>query len=227
MRLPSRFALLFATLLFALSAAAQQPAPPAPQEQPRPLTGSERTQQWRKSRMPMLMDDFGELQRYRDANAALPPPAPEEKRVVFYGDSITDGWHLDEYFPGKPYVNRDISGQTTPQLLIRFRPDVIDLHPKVVIILAGTNDLSGNTGPESVEQIEEGYASIAELARVHDIKVIYSSVLPVHEYTERAYDMFTQRPPEKILALNGWLKNYCAAAANGCSSTAPKEPSGS
>jgi len=162
------------------------------------------------------MDDFGELARYRDANAALPPSAPGENRVLFFGDSITDLWKLDQYFPGKPYINRGISGQTTPQLLIRFRPDVIDLHPRVVVILAGTNDIAGNTGPMRLEDIEANYASIAELARAHDIKVIYSSVLPVHEYTERAGDMFTQRPPEKILALNRWLKEYCASPSNGC-----------
>jgi lysophospholipase L1-like esterase len=122
-------------------------------------------------------------------------------------------WKLDVSFPGKPYVNRGISGQTTPQLLIRFRPDVIDLHPKVVVILAGTNDIAGNTGPESLEQIEGNYASIAELARAHAMKVIYASVLPVHEYTAEAGDMFTQRPPEKIMTLNRWLKNYCASSS--------------
>jgi len=157
------------------------------------------------------MNDFGELSRYREANAALTPPAPGENRVVFYGDSITDGWHLDEYFPNKPYVNRGISGQTTAQMLVRFRQDVIDLQPKAVIILAGTNDIAGNTGPISVAEIEANCTTIAELARLHNIKLIYSSVLPVHEYTERASDMFTQRPPEKIVALNSWLKDYCAA----------------
>ena len=205
---------LVSVLIFALSALAQQPAQPAPQVQPKPLTGAERLNQWRLSRLPILMDDFGELARYRDANAALQPPAPGENRVVFFGDSITDLWKLDEYFPGKPYINRGISGQTTPQMLIRFRPDVIDLHPKVVVILAGTNDIAGNTGPMRLEDIEGNYASFAELARAHDIKVIYASVLPVHQYTERAGDMFTQRPPEKILALNRWLKEYCAA--HGC-----------
>ena len=202
---------LVSVLVLALSALAQ----PAPQAKPKP-TGAERLSQWRLSRLPILMDDFGELARYRDANAALPPPAPGENRVVFFGDSITDFWKLDQYFPGKPYINRGISGQTTPQLLIRFRADVIDLHPKVVVILAGTNDIAGNTGPMRLEDIEANYASIAELARAHDIKVIYSSVLPVHEYTERAGDMFTQRPPEKILALNRWLKNYCTSPSNGC-----------
>jgi lysophospholipase L1-like esterase len=206
---------LLALALCSLCALAQQPAQPAPQLQPRP-TFAERLNQWRLSRLPILMDDFGELARYRDGNAALRPPAPGENRVVFFGDSITDRWKLDEYFPGKPYINRGISGQTTPQMLIRFRPDVIDLHPKVVVILAGTNDIAGNTGPMRLGDIEGNYASIAELARAHDIKVIYSSVLPVHEYTEQAGDMFTQRPPEKILALNRWLKNYCATPSNGC-----------
>ena len=206
MRLPLRITLF---LVLCISALTQPPAPPAPKP-----TGTERLNQWRLSRMPILMEDFGELGRYPDANAALPPRASGENRVVFYGDSITDNWKLDEYFPGKPYVNRGISGQTTPQLLIRFRPDVIDLEPKVVVILAGTNDIAGNTGPMRLEDIEANYASIAELARAHDIKVVYSSVLPVHEYTERAGDMFNQRTPAKILALNRWLKEYCAA--HGC-----------
>jgi lysophospholipase L1-like esterase len=206
MQLTRRLTAVFIPILFWCVAFAQQAAPQPPPK----LTSAERLKQWRDSREPMLRDDFGELARYRAADAVLPAPAPGENRVVFYGDSITDGWKLDEYFPGKPYINRGISGQTTPQMLIRFRPDVIELHPKVVIILAGTNDIAGNTGPESLEQIEENYASIAELARAHDIKVIYSSVLPVHEYTERAADMYSQRPPEKIAALNRWLKDYCA-----------------
>jgi lysophospholipase L1-like esterase len=198
-----------AVLLLAVSALAQRPVQPAPQAQQLKPTGAEQLNQWRLSRVPALLDDFGELARYRDANGALQPPAAGENRVVFFGDSITDMWKLEEYFPGKPYVNRGISGQTTPQLLIRLRPDVIALQPKVVVILAGTNDIAGNTGPMTLEEIEGNYASIAELAHAHDIKVIYASVLPVHEYTERAGDMFTRRPPEKILTLNRWLKNYC------------------
>ena len=95
----------------------------------------------------------------------LGPPAPGENRVVFMGDSITEGWHLDQSFPGKPYVNRGISGQTTPQMVLRFRQDVIDLKPKVVVILAGTNDIAGNTGPMTLEQIEDNLASMADLAR--------------------------------------------------------------
>jgi lysophospholipase L1-like esterase len=191
-------------LLFCVAARTQQ-APTAP------LTGSQRTQFWRQSRASLYMNDYGELSRYRAANAALPAPAPGENRVVFFGDSITDGWPLAEYFPGKPYVNRGISGQTTSQMLVRFRQDVIELQPKAVIILAGTNDIAGNTGPISLEDIESNFTTIAELAALHHIRLIYSSILPVHQYTELASDMFTQRPPDKIRALNHWLQAYCAA----------------
>jgi lysophospholipase L1-like esterase len=185
---------------------AQQPAP-----QPTPMELSkQRLEDYRKSKMPIWMSDFGELARYRDANASLPAPAPGEKRVVFMGDSITDNWHLAESFPGKPYINRGIGGQTTPQMLIRFRPEVIDLQPKVVVILAGTNDIAGNTGPMRLEDIEANYSSMAELARLHGIRVVLSSVLPVNNYTERAMPLFLQRSPEKILALNRWLTDYCA-----------------
>src|ERR1035437_11136629 len=168
-------------LFVAVSALAQQPAPPSI-----PSTGFAGLDQYRASRIAVFTDDYGQLVRYRAANAALKPPAPGENRGVFFGDSITDIWHLDEYFPSKPYVNRGIGGQTTSQMLVRFRQDVIDLQPKVVVILAGTNDIAGNTGPMRLEDIEANYSSFVELARAHNIKVIYSSVLPVHNYTERA-----------------------------------------
>ena len=199
------------TLVFLLniSTFAQQPEPPA--QPPIPATGFAGLDQYRARRIAVFFDDFGQLGRYHEANAALKPPAPSENRVVFFGDSITDIWHLDEYFPGKPYINRGIGGQTTPQMLVRFRQDVIDLRPKAVLILAGTNDIAGNTGPMRLEDIEANYASLAELARAHEIKVIYASVLPVHNYTEKSKDFFAQRSPEKILALNRWLKDYCAA----------------
>jgi len=200
-------------LMFAVSSLAQQAKPAAAI----PTTGFAGLDQYRASRIAVFTDDFGQLARYREANAALKPPAPGENRVVFFGDSITDIWHIEEYFPGKPYINRGIGGQTTPQMLVRFRQDVIDLQPRVVIVLAGTNDIAGNTGPMRLEDIEANYASLAELARAHDIKVIYCSVLPVHNYTPRSQDFFAQRPPEKILALNRWLKDYCGTAANGCS----------
>lgn len=194
-----------------------QPTQSAPQEPPAmPSTGFPGLDQYRASRIAMFTDDFGQLNRYRAANAELKPPKRGEERVVFFGDSITDIWHLDEYFPGKPYVNRGIGGQTTPQMLVRFRQDVIYLRPKVVVILAGTNDIAGNTGPMRLEDIEADYASMAELARANNIRVIYSSVLPVHNYTDKAKDFFAQRPPEKILVLNNWLRSYCVLPANGC-----------
>ncbi len=190
-------------IVCSLTALAQQSAPTP--------TPNQALQKWRESRAATLLDDFGELARYRDANAALQPPAPGENRVVFFGDSITDNWHLDESFPGKPYINRGISGQTTPQMLIRFRQDVIDLHPKVVVILAGTNDIAGNTGPMRLEDIEANYASFADLARANNIRVVLSSVLPVHDYTPQSQNLFAQRSPEKILELNRWMKSYVAA----------------
>ena len=186
-------------------AVAQQPTIPS--------TGHPGLDQYRASRIAVFTDDFGQLARYRDANSSLKVPATDENRVVFFGDSITDIWKLEDYFPGKPYVNRGIGGQTTPQMLVRFRQDVIDLHPKVVVILAGTNDIAGNTGPMTLENIEANYSSLAELARVHNIRVVFSSVLPVHNYTPKSQDFFAQRSPEKILALNRWLKDYCTANA--------------
>ncbi len=187
-----------------ISAVAQQ-APPSI-----PTTGFAGLDEYRASRIAMFTDDYGQLARYREADAQLGPPKTGENRVVFFGDSITDIWKLEDYFPGKPYVNRGIGGQTTPQMLVRFRQDVINLQPKVVVILAGTNDIAGNTGPMRNEDIEANFASFAELARAHDIHVVYSSILPVHNYTERAKDFFAQRPRARILALNEWLKDYCA-----------------
>jgi lysophospholipase L1-like esterase len=194
---------LAAIVLFTVVAAAQQTAAPAI-----PPTGFAGLDHYRASRIAVFTDDFGQLARYREANAALAPPAGEN-RIVFFGDSITDIWKLEDYFPGRPYINRGIGGQTTPQMLVRFRQDVIDLQPKVVVLLAGTNDIAGNTGPMRNEDIEANYASMAELARVHGIRVVFSSVLPVHNYTERSKDMFAQRSPGRILELNAWLKDYC------------------
>ncbi len=155
------------------------------------------------------LDDWPNLARYRDENARLSAPAPGENRVVFMGDSITDAWgrKYGKFFPGKPYVNRGISGQTTPQMLIRFRPDVIALAPKAVVILAGTNDIAGNTGPSTLEAIEDNLTSMAELARANGIRVVLSSVMPVCDYIR---PQTIQRPPEKIKALNAWIKDYAA-----------------
>ncbi|MEE4214621.1 MAG: SGNH/GDSL hydrolase family protein [Bacteroidales bacterium] len=150
--------------------------------------------------------DWANLERFREENAQLGQPAPGENRVVFMGNSITEGWsrHSPSFFEGKPYINRGISGQTTPQMMIRFRPDVIDLEPEVVVILAGTNDIAGNTGPSSLDMIMDNLKSMAELARANDIKVILCSVLPAYDYPWRP----GLRPDEKIPALNEMIKAY-------------------
>lgn len=164
------------------------------------------------ARLQTRLQDWPALARYREANAGLTAPAKNEKRVVFMGDSITDGWKLASYFPSKPYVNRGISGQTTPQMLIRFRPDVIALKPQVVVILAGTNDIAGNTGPMALEDIEGNLASMFELARANGIRVVIASVLPVSDYEKnrdgKPINQTTRRPPDKIRALNEWIKKY-------------------
>jgi len=158
------------------------------------------------------LKDWPNLARYRDANAKVAPPANGEDRVVFMGDSITDSWKLNEYFTAKPYINRGISGQTTPQMLIRFRPDVIELNPKVVVILAGTNDLAGNTGPMTVDSIEDNLQSMAELARQHGIRVVLASILPINDYAKNKDGApmlrSTNRPPDKIIAINQWMRKY-------------------
>ena len=156
--------------------------------------------------------DWPGLARFAEANKTIQPPAAREKRVVFMGNSITEGWlRLDSaYFAAKPYINRGISGQTTPQMLLRFRPDVIDLKPAVVVILAGTNDIAGNTVPTTLETIMGNIASMAELAKAHKIKVVLSSVLPAFDYPWR----LGLQPAEKIVALNAMIKDY--AAKNGC-----------
>jgi lysophospholipase L1-like esterase len=166
------------------------------------------------------LSDWPDLARYRDANAKVPARAEGEQRVVFMGDSITDLWVLPRFggfFPGKPYIGRGISGQTTPQMLVRFRADVIALRPLVVVILAGTNDLAGNTGPITLEETEGNLASMAELARANGIRVVLASVLPVsnygHDHEGNPLDMRIKRPPEKILELNARIKKY--AAENG------------
>lgn len=154
-----------------------------------------------------LLTDFGWLARYRDANAKLAAPAPGEKRVIFMGDSITEGWHFDVSFPGKPYINRGISGQTTPQMLLRFRQDVIDLHPKVVVILAGTNDVAGNTGPMTPEQTEGNIQSMAEIAQASGIRVVLCSIPPSNKFPWRPE---VGNPAPTILAINAWIKAYAA-----------------
>jgi len=152
--------------------------------------------------------DWPNLNRFRAENTALGLPVNGESRVVFLGNSITQGWieARPEFFAKRPYINRGISGQTTPQMLIRFRQDVIALQPKVVVILAGTNDIAGNTGPSTLEMIEDNLASMSELASANGIQVVLSSVLPVYDYPWKP----GLKPAEKIVTLNAWIKQYCA-----------------
>lgn len=198
-------------LLFMLQAA-PQPVPPAPVLTCPEMAAALRMLLFRDARM----SDWQELSRYREDNRSLKPPAQGESRVVFMGDSITDFWpRRSAFFPGKPYIDRGISGQTTPQMLVRFRPDVIDLQPRVVVILAGTNDIAGNTGPMTDEEIEGNLASISELARAHGIQVVLSSILPVSESHKdpNSAAQTTVRPMARIRKLNDWMKSY--AEANG------------
>jgi lysophospholipase L1-like esterase len=159
--------------------------------------------------------DFGRLARFRAANAALAAPRPGERRVVFFGDSITDNWSRPAYggfFRGRPYVNRGISGQTTSQMLLRFHPDVVALRPSAVVILAGTNDLAGNTGPVTLEQVQHNLAAMAEMARANGIKVVFASILPVSDDKKdregKPVIRTTARPPAQIRAMNDWLADY-------------------
>jgi lysophospholipase L1-like esterase len=152
--------------------------------------------------------DWASLSRYRDDNARLGPPQPGEQRVVFYGNSITEAWaqYFVTMFPGESYVGRGISGQTTPQMLVRFRQDVIALEPAVVVILAGTNDIAGNTGPSTQAMIEDNLTSMVELAKANDIRVVLSSVLPAYDYPWRP----GVKPAQKIVALNTWIRRYAS-----------------
>lgn len=150
--------------------------------------------------------DWANLNRYKLDNENLNLPDPGEKRIVFMGNSITEGWsqHHPEFFIDKPYINRGIGGQTTPQMLIRFRQDVIDLKPTIVVILAGTNDIAGNTGPMTLEMIRNNIISMSEIAQANGINVIISSVLPAFDYTWKP----GLNPDKKIPVLNDMLKQY-------------------
>ena len=196
---------VFSVFLSGVSGYGQQGAAPAAQTGKHPGPDA-----YPQARTSIYMNDFGGLARYRAANKALHAPTADQQRVLFFGDSITDAWKLDASFPGKGYINRGIGGQTTSQMLVRFRQDVIDLQPHVLLILAGTNDIAGNTGPISVEDIERNYATMAELARAHHIVTIFSSVLPVNGDVPGKRELFDTRPSTEIKALNDWMKQYCA-----------------
>jgi acyl-CoA thioesterase I len=170
---------------------------------------------YQKSLVEQRYTDWGFLAKFRDADKELPPPAPGETRVVFMGDSITEGWGMKAtatspargvFFPGKPYLNRGISGQTSPQMLVRFRQDVIDLKPKVVVILAGTNDIAENTGKMTLGETEGNLESMTELARANKIRPVLCSVLPSTDFWWHK----GLEPASKIKALNEWIKMYAA-----------------
>jgi lysophospholipase L1-like esterase len=159
-----------------------------------------------------MRTDWANLTRFHEDNVKVGLPAKGENRIVFMGNSITEGWgnSMPDFFAGKPYINRGISGQTTPQMLIRFHPDVVDLKPAVVVILAGINDIAGNTGPSTQKMIQDNLTSMVEIAKANGIRVILSSVLPAFDFPWKP----GMQPAEKVIALNTWIKSY--ALANGC-----------
>jgi lysophospholipase L1-like esterase len=160
-----------------------------------------------------LLTDWAGLTRYGSENTELRPPKPEDNRVVFLGDQITEQWGVvnNKFFPGKSYLNRGIKSQTTPQMLVRFRQDVISLKPKVVVILAGTNDVASYTGPSTEGMIGENITSMVELAKVNGIRVVLASVTPVCDCFKNQTAL---RPQGKIIGLNGWIKDYAASSGS-------------
>jgi lysophospholipase L1-like esterase len=206
-------AIAFAGLLIPVNIAAQVAAPAAQTQTTAPGAQTQTAAPapsaadlQKKARESKEKQDFANLRRFKEADLALAAPAAGENRVVFMGDSITDFWSMKDYFPGKPYINRGISGQTTSQMLLRFRQDVVALKPKVVIIMAGTNDLAGNTGLMTLEQIEDNLATMADIAAANHIRVALCSVLPAFEFGWSPGIV----PAPKIIALNAWIKNYAA-----------------
>lgn len=208
----NRFLFIVCILIAPTAIAAAQPATPTPS----PVDPCAEITA-RATRAETRLRDWPALARYREDNTKVIAPAKDENRVVFTGDSITDSWDDPKYggfFPGKPYIDRGISGQTTPQMLIRFRPDVIALQPRIVVILAGTNDIAGNTGPMTLQAIEDNLTSMFELAHANGIRVVFASVLPISDYEKNKDGQqiirTKQRPPEQIIALNAWMKKYAA-----------------
>jgi lysophospholipase L1-like esterase len=211
---------LLAALLGAGSAACAQqaPSPPGPTTyQSSPERRTVQDKDWgpwlgpfRARLVPSLMQDFGERYIYAAADRALPPPRPGERRVVFLGDSITDRWNLAASFPGKPYVNRGIGSQVTAQMVLRFHQDVVALQPSAVVILAGINDVQGFLQQETPEQIETNWEAMADVADRHGIKLVFGSLLPVNNYTDKAREVLVERKPAELRALNAWLRQFCA-----------------
>ncbi len=207
-----------AAMAWHAAVAQQAPAPAAgPTQTPAapaaPATQTTQANDWAKQHEIQMRDDWPWLKRFQEEDAALPAPAAGEKRVVFMGDSITQGWmnhgtgasaENPGFFPGEPYINRGISGQTTPQMLLRFRQDVIDLKPSAVVILAGTNDVAGNTGPMTEKMTEENLESMADLATANGIKVVLCSITPAINFPWKP----GQDPAPKIAAINRWMKSY-------------------
>jgi acyl-CoA thioesterase-1 len=202
----------------ALSQAQDLAPTPAPAVQQAKSPGEiafDRLTDYQKSNLERTYNDWAFFAKYRDANHALPPAAAGESRVVFMGDSITEGWGQSgatpapdraTFFPGKPYVNRGISGQTTPQMLVRFRQDVVALKPKVVVILAGINDIAENTGKTTLEAVEDNFVSMSEIARANGIRVVFCSTLPASAFPWHP----GLEPAPKVKALNAWLIDYAA-----------------
>jgi lysophospholipase L1-like esterase len=223
--------LVLTTVIATQATSPQQPPPGMPQQTLPPTTVPQQPPPMPVPNCPELatalrtvtandvrLRDWAALNRYREANHGVAAPAAGEARVVFMGDSITDAWQQPRFggfFPGKPYIDRGISGQTTPQMQLRFRADVINLKPKAVVILAGTNDIAANTGPMTNEEIQGNLQSMSELAKAAGIKVVLSSITPVSAYhvAPNGNPQTSARPMERIKAVNAWMKQY--AAANG------------
>lgn len=204
-------AIFAGTSSLAVCVRAQEPGNVPETKAPAPTPVAPKHPEWDhlSQRDLQLLTDFPWLARFKEADLKLGPPAAGEQRVVFMGDSITEGWHFDAaggVFASKPYINRGISGQTTPQMVLRFHQDVVDLQPKVVLILAGTNDIAGNTGPMTVEETESNIAAMAEIATQNHIRVVLCSVLPAYDYPWSP----GLEPAPKIDAINTWMKNYAA-----------------
>ncbi len=170
---------------------------------------------WRAAIGAKMLEDFGEQYIYAPLNAALPSPDAHAPRVVFLGDSITDKWDLAAYFSGKPYVNRGIGGQVTPQMVVRFHADVVALKPAAVVILGGVNDVQGVLQVEDEPQIEANYTAMAEMAQTNGIRPIFTAILPVNNYTEAARSVLDERKPAELSRINAWLKAYCDAHGYG------------